>query len=398
MTKTILFEIIQALYKIGYIVVCVTSDMGSTNMALWKSLNIGIETSKNSIDVKTPTTMAKQNFFLHPADETLKCFVFADVPHLIKLMRNNLFDSGFNIDGLTVNKSILEELVDLNKSDLKIAFNLSRDHLDAKGFQRQNVKLAAQVFSLRNARAIKYCGEQGFFEDKNWKAMGDMIELVNNWFDLLNSQSKYGNHSGLRAYGVELEYQDNVLDRMNEFISKMKVCGKKSLMPFQKGILLVNKSLKELFLHLKEKYTFENFIPEYIITRRLSQDILENFFAHIRSMGGLHGNPSPVQCQIRLKWYILEKHSEYGISVKTNAETDMSSTPFMDLEDVCDSFQSELMNSFEQDEVAMEEISMFNEGLQTGIEENSNDMHEVEEEQKENTGNPVHLIKRKRTC
>lgn len=46
MTKDILFEIIEALYKIGYIVVAMTSDMGPTNMSLWKQLNVGI-TVKN---------------------------------------------------------------------------------------------------------------------------------------------------------------------------------------------------------------------------------------------------------------------------------------------------------------------------------------------------------------
>lgn len=34
LTKNILFQIIQALHEIGYIVMCVTSDMSSTNIAL----------------------------------------------------------------------------------------------------------------------------------------------------------------------------------------------------------------------------------------------------------------------------------------------------------------------------------------------------------------------------
>jgi len=216
-TKSILFEIIQALHEIGHTVVAVTSDMGSRNMASWKELNIGIEISKSkySTSDKTPTTIEIRNFFSHPVDKILKIFVFADVPHLIKLMRNNLFDSGFDVDTLIFNKSILEELLALNERDLKITFNLSREHLDARGFQRQNVKLAVQVFSLKNTTVIKYCGEQGFFKNKNWKAMGDMLELVNNWFDLLNTQSKYGRHSGLCAYGVHLERQDDILDRMS---------------------------------------------------------------------------------------------------------------------------------------------------------------------------------------
>lgn len=85
--------------------------MGSTNMVLWKNLNIGIEVSKSSISDKTTTTMEKQNFFPHPSDATLKYFVFADVSHLIKLLRNNLIDSGYCVNDLVLNKSILEKLL-----------------------------------------------------------------------------------------------------------------------------------------------------------------------------------------------------------------------------------------------------------------------------------------------
>jgi len=60
-----------------------------------------------------------KNFFIHPANETLKTFVFADVPHLIKLMRNNLIDSGFVVDNKLLEKAIFEELLSLNKRDLK---------------------------------------------------------------------------------------------------------------------------------------------------------------------------------------------------------------------------------------------------------------------------------------
>jgi len=358
MTKSILFDIITSLYEIGYIVVAITNDMGATNMALWKDLNIGIEMSTSDPTIK--------NFFIHPANETLKIFVFADVPHLIKLMRNNLIDSGFVVDNKLLGKAIFEELLSLNERDLKIAFNVTRAHLDAKGFQRQKVKLVAQIFSHRNAKAIEYCGKEGLLSDKNWQAMSDMLELTNNWFDLLNTQSKFGKHFGLRAYGIDIGYQDNILSQMTEFILKMRVSGRKTLLPFQKGIVIVNSSLKQLFQYLKEKYTCDNFESKYIITRRLYQDILENFFAHIRSMGETHDHPSPVQLQIRLKWYILGKYSEYGLSEKRNTEIDQILNMIVDLEGVCqsdslDEFES--INYFEQDECTTE-MALFNEDLE----------------------------------
>jgi len=65
----------------GFNVVAVTSDMGPTNIFLWNSLNI------------TPT----KNSFLHP-DSGKNIHFFADVPHLLKLIRNNIIDHGFNIE------------------------------------------------------------------------------------------------------------------------------------------------------------------------------------------------------------------------------------------------------------------------------------------------------------
>jgi len=99
MTKEILFEIITLLQEIGYTVVAVTSDLGPTNVRLWKSMNIGVEisTNKNSEVIGNPNER-KQCFFLHPSDENLKVFVFADISHIIKLARNHLFDSGFIVD------------------------------------------------------------------------------------------------------------------------------------------------------------------------------------------------------------------------------------------------------------------------------------------------------------
>lgn len=91
---------------------------------------------------------------------------------------------------------------------------------------------------------------------------------------------------------------------MSRFIGSIRVGTHKELISFQKGILLTNKSLSEMFDYLKEKYNLE-----YILTSRLNQDVLENFFAYIRGMGGSNDHPSPLDFRYRLRWYILGKHS-----------------------------------------------------------------------------------------
>lgn len=160
MTKDIILDVISQLYRIGYTVVAMTNDQGATNQALLKQFEIH--------DVGDDT----KTYFEHPCDIQSKVHVFADVPHLLKLLRNHFLDSDFFINEHFLNKSILERLLQINSSDLKIAFKLARIHLDVQSTQRQNVKLAAQVFSDRNSAAIRWRREHGF--------MGDNSEMVGN--------------------------------------------------------------------------------------------------------------------------------------------------------------------------------------------------------------------------
>lgn len=75
MTKDLLYTIIIELNKIDFHVVAITSDMGATNVGLWRSLDVSVENTS----------------FEHPIKKT-KIYVFADVPHLLKLARNHLLD------------------------------------------------------------------------------------------------------------------------------------------------------------------------------------------------------------------------------------------------------------------------------------------------------------------
>lgn len=74
------------------------------------------------------------------------------------------------------------------------------------------------------------------------------------------------------AYGMNIVEQNSLLDRMDTFILSMRVHGKQSLMQFQKGILMTNLSLRRLLNDLQQNYK-----GQYIITRRVNQDVLENF-------------------------------------------------------------------------------------------------------------------------
>lgn len=111
--------------------------------------------------------------------------------------------------------------------------------------------------------------------------------------------------------------------------------------------------------YLKEKYSSEGFQVKYLFTRRLNQDILENFFAYLRSMGGSYDHPTPVEIQHRLKWYILGKHSGHVLSTRENTEGDSICGSLITMTHI---HNKELINSY--DRTTEEETSMYTAPLQ----------------------------------
>jgi hypothetical protein len=95
----------------------------------------------------------------------------------------------------------------------------------------------------------------------------------------------------------------------------MTVGNHKSLIPFQKRILLSNNSSIELYQYVHSEYNLE-----YILTCILNQDILENFFSNIRGMGATNNHPTPMDVKYKLRWYILGKHSLVVFSMNKNTD------------------------------------------------------------------------------
>ena len=84
----------------------------------------------------------------------------------------------------------------------------------------------------------------------------------------------------------------------------------KHLLPFQKGLLMCIRSLKGLFEDLQSSYGLH-----YLLTSRLTQDCLENFFSVVRGMGRQYNHPLPTDVTRRIRWLIL---GAGGIKVSRN--------------------------------------------------------------------------------
>lgn len=90
MTKDILLDIIARLDEIGFKVICCISDCGGGNIGLWKALNITYE----------------HPIFTIPNGREV--VYIPDAPHILKLIRNWLLDTGFKINDQIVNKKPLK--------------------------------------------------------------------------------------------------------------------------------------------------------------------------------------------------------------------------------------------------------------------------------------------------
>lgn len=275
--------------------------MSTDNVGLWSKLNVDFN---------------KDCFFIHPSNSSLKVFVFADVPHLIKLVRNHLLDSGFWVNHCLIDRTCFEKLTEISTSDLSIAYKITHRHLQLKGSERQKVRPAVQLLSKSVATAIDYIGKNGFFSVEPWQEVSNFVKLINDWYDVFNSKIKYvANDPSKNAYGTELKTQRHLLHQVTNIISKMRVGKHQTLIPFQKGIILSNNSLEHLYDYLNENYNLE-----YIITSRLNQDILENLFSYIRGMGVTNDHPHPLDFKYRLRWFILGKNSDALFTENTNTE------------------------------------------------------------------------------
>lgn len=276
-TKSLLENVITKLHENNYNVVACTSNCDSSNQSLWKEFNINIDNT--SIE--------------HPATKN-RIYVFADVPHLLKLLRNWFLDNGFILsNGEVLNKNPVKTLLEMIRTEINSCYKLRQLHLKCEKAQRQNVRLAAQLFSNTIATALKQYlpGE----DQSCARNVGEFFQLVNTWFDIMNSYTPITNIPSKKPYGLNIDFQNKALNDMLMTISGKLCVGKTTMQVFQKGIIISTKSLMSLFEELKRKLDIK-----YILTHRLNQDCLENLFSQLRTRRGLYDHSSPLHALYRI--------------------------------------------------------------------------------------------------
>nr|AAM94947.1 P repressor-like protein 1 [Drosophila vulcana] len=279
-------SIIMKLHKINYPVVAVVSDLSPENQSLWSELGIS-ETNKS--------------WFSHPADEDLKIFVFADPSHLMKLVHKHYIDVGLDINGHKLTKTTVKQTIrHCAMPDVSVKLRINENHLNVCSLTKQNDNLATQLFSSTTASSIRGCSELGY-NIENACETADFFELFNDWFNVFNSKVPRVNSTDLpQAYGRQIKIQQSTLAKMSE-IMRTEMTDSADKLTFQIGILVNNASLDGLYEYLAEEYEAIN-----ILTSRLNQENVENFFGSMRSIGhgGQYDHPTPQQFRDKIRKYI----------------------------------------------------------------------------------------------
>ena len=371
MTEKLLLSIILRMEKEGFRVTGISFDLG--NMTLRSEL-------------KYQTNY----YFPNPYDKSRKVYMFPDAPHLLKLVRNNLFDYGFKVPSrncigqcfdvdnfnmpnptptetssentandaevsgvsIPVHETVLctclvplvkndfEEVLMKNRggSDLRTAFNLNRKHLDVKGSQRQRVRLAAQTLSRTIAKSLlQFDPESNACQSKH-----DAVLLINDWFDTMNSRRMFDQNTLSCGMNPNLhgKSQLSILDQMENFLETFHVMDtedkgyrQKAKMPWQHGLMCSIRATRALYTDLVIKGPFT-----FLLTAKLNQDCLENLFSRLRALGGDNAHPTPLEAMRRMRILLLVRGADLLIRRPAVEMEDDNGDPVSD-EDIAEQEQ-----------------------------------------------------------
>lgn len=301
-------EIVRRCSEIGLDVIAVTSDMGAGNRAMWKDLNI-IAGKHSRVSCSTP----------HPENPSKVIHFLADVPHIIKNLRNHLCRlqkivlpqdvvDKHNLPSDVVHLWPVKELMSHERGKaFKLAPHLTDTHLSQGHFDKMKVCYAVDLMSHKTACAIEELVKENVISSQALSTAW-FFKTVNKWFDLMCSR-----HPGMAFSLAKPEKHDEAvafLEFFMDMFQRVKI-GDGVWKPVQTGVLLSTSSilaLQKTLLH-EDKYTF-------VLTSRFTQDSLENLFSVVR---GKNPIPTPYQCKVALRIISVSQylkapaHSSYSI-------------------------------------------------------------------------------------
>ncbi len=127
----------------------------------------------------------------------------------------------------------------------------------------------------------------------------EAINKVNNWFDTMNFCQMRSIKKLACRFGIHHKEQQHALNKMEKLVKTMRIKGKKSMLPFQKGFLISISAMRGLHVAVSGEGV------NFIMTTHVTQANLENVFSRICFVTGNYSHPSPVEFPRHLRILML---------------------------------------------------------------------------------------------
>lgn len=279
--KLILEQSVINIIKIGFVPKIMTCDRGPTNRKVYSLWDISPTNNKIKIG-------------------GCEIFCMYDVPHLFKSIRNNLLTGNFiDQDGNTVSfEDIrLTYKIDIKSTTARAMPKITPAHLNPNPFQKMTCKLALQLFSNTVAGAVKTAADNGELSSTTARTTAAFLADMNDLFDSMNSRYSMDPHPRRKPLSADSMWHFIHFSKMLKYFENLQKIssknGKMSRPPCFEGIMLTMKSIQDLFQQEIDVLEYKPFMKNYfLLTGRLNQDPLENFFSVVRQKNGYNRNPT----------------------------------------------------------------------------------------------------------
>jgi hypothetical protein len=276
-------------------VVSLICDQGPTNRSFLEKLE--------NVSVQQP-------FILH---SNRPIFVIYDPPHLLKNIRNNLKKHGFVYNGKLILWKHIEQFHNFDKTlSIRMAPRLTDKHLNLPPFTSMRVPLAAQVLSHSVAAGINTLSILGKL-DSDATNTAEFIEKIDQLFNACNSSKIKSTQNMGHAVTARTEHVQ-FFKSMIDYFSSLKLPHSNIKLPCINGWRITLSAILRIWEQLHHNgYNF-------LLTRRLNQDCIENLFSVIRGMGGHRDNPDVQQFNWAFRHVIVD--GLFAPNIGSNCEVD----------------------------------------------------------------------------
>lgn len=273
--QDLLLETVRRVFNAGGFVKAVICDQGSNNRSMFKGLG---------------TSHTKPYFEYHFGEKDHSIFCYFDPPHLLKSLRNNFIKYNIEINGSLIQFAHVRKFFEMDsKLSVRMCPKLTQKHIELTNFSKMRVRLAAQIFSHSVAAGLMTYAKLGALEPSATNT-ANFIDRADRLFDAFNSRTLHCKLKPLKAAMSRTTMHVAFLKGCLNWFDDMKFIGSRSILPCVEGWKQSISALLGMWNDIDK-----NFDVGFLLTDRLNQDCIENFFAVIRQAGLCRDNPTPFE-------------------------------------------------------------------------------------------------------